>query len=330
MSQFLVSSLLQIDLLLVYIKEAIDSAKDTPPVMTTQVETPAPVLDVRRGSSDLPPGYSTTEPYELAPLTPASSLGATLPEYTPLSPSSFSPTKCFQIQAPGTPVIRLPFPPRPDPIYILSVTPDGEAQQPEYVSIRPARDSGSCFLTRVDDAEQTVLCATTYRFGPGRPPRMRIPSQIDDSSSDSEFELSCKGCLTRTVVMRTHLGTFEWRYSTRSERRDAYSTIGEEVDCLMILDKVTSVALAGGKQEERRSKTGQFVRSTSLRTPGSKKSSAGNGGRLMLDLRAWVDSKGDRQQMEILAVASCVSMMKKEVDRRRMHQAMAFSGGGGG
>ncbi|KAF5004951.1 hypothetical protein FDECE_8566, partial [Fusarium decemcellulare] len=170
--------------------------------------------------------------------------------------------------------------------------------------------------------------------GPGRPPKIRLigngTDQDDSSTLEEEFELGCKGVLTRSVIMRTHLGTFEWRYSSRAERRAAQAWVGEEVGCLLIFDQVTNVALAGGKQEERRRKVAQFVRSDSLRTEGSRRSSAGNGGRLMLDLREWADRKGEAEQMELLAVASCISMMKKEIDRRRMHQTMVIMGGASG
>lgn len=313
--------------------------------MTTTIETiSAPASGLHRrstGHSTLPPDYGATEGYELAQLSPASSSAESLPRYTTTyenggssssarHPSGFHPSKLLQIEAPGFALIAFPLPPRPDPIYVFGVNPTGELEQAEYVSIRPARNSGSCFLARPDDPAQTPICTTTYRFGPGKPPKIRLLGGAGEDDHDEEFELSCKGCLTRSVVMRTHLGTFEWRYSSRAERRAAQSSVGEEVDCLLVLDRVTNVALEGGKQEERRMRVAQFVRSAGLRTPGTRRSTAGNGGRLILDLREWADRKGEAEQMELLAVASCVSMMKKEVDRRRMHQTMVIMGGASG
>ncbi|KAM5355649.1 hypothetical protein ACJ41O_002295 [Fusarium nematophilum] len=316
-----------------------------------QASSSAPAPAIQLHPSGAPPDYETTEAFELARLSPASSSTASLPRYTTLygdapasssssssagaDPSGFHATKLLQIQAPGVSLVALPTAPRPYPIYVFNVAPTGELDEAEYVSIRPARSSGSCFLARADDPAQAPLCTTTYRFGPGKPPKMSLLAESGVQDGDppahaEEFELTCKGVLTRTIVMRTHLGTFEWRYSTKPERRAAQSTVGEEVDCLLILDQVTNVALAGGKQEERRRKVGQFVRSVSLRTEGSRRSTAGNGGRLMLDLREWADRKGESRQMEILAVASCVSMMKKEIDRRRMHQTMVIMGGASG
>ncbi|KAH7180871.1 hypothetical protein DER46DRAFT_19669 [Fusarium sp. MPI-SDFR-AT-0072] len=289
-----------------------------------------------------PPDYETTEAVELARLSPATSSTNSLPEYTTLynndsgdsasssSTPGFHPTKQLQIQAPGFALIRLPLPPQPDPIYVFNVAATGELDEAEYVSIRPTRNSGSCFLARANDPTQAALCTTTYRFGPGKPPKIRFVGDGSQNGQVEEIEISCKGVLTRSTIMRTHLGTFEWRYGSRTERRSANASVGEEIDCLLILDQVMKVAVAGGRQEERRRKVGQFVRSDRLRTQGSRRSSAGNGGRLMLDLREWLDRKNEAIEMEILAVVSCVSMMKKEVDRRRMHQTMAIMGGASG
>ncbi|KAG8674356.1 hypothetical protein FPOAC2_00370 [Fusarium poae] len=287
----------------------------------------------------LPPDYESIEAIELPPISPASSSTNSLPEYTNIynngdslipKATDFHPTKQLQIQASGLPLIRLPLPPQPDPIYIFNVAPTGGIEEAEYVSVRPARNSGSCFLARANDCSQKPLCTTTYRFGPGKPPKIRLEAEISQNRQTEDIEISCKGVLTRSVIMRTHLGTFEWRYSSRAERRAAQASVGEQVDCLLILDQVIKVAVAGGKQEERRRKVGQFVRSSGLRTPGSKRSTAGNGGRLMLDLREWMDRKEERNEMEILAATSCISMLKKEVDRRRMHQAIAIMGGASG
>ncbi|KAF4340480.1 hypothetical protein FBEOM_5607 [Fusarium beomiforme] len=291
------------------------------------------------GHLALPPDYEITEAVELSRLSPSSSSTNSLPEYTSLykknkascsAASNFHPTRQLQIQAPGFPLIRLPLPPQPDPIYIFNVATTGELDEAEYVSIRPTRNSGSCYLARANDTTQAALCTTTYSFGPGKPPKICLLGDGSQDGYTEEIEISCKGLLTRSTIMRTHLGTFEWRYSSRSERHAANTVVGEEVDCLLILDQVMKVAVAGGKQEERRHKVAQFVRSDGLRTQGSRKSSAGNGGRLMLDLRQWIDRKDEAVEMEILVVASCLSMMKKEVDRRRMHQAMVIMAGASG
>ncbi|RGP80346.1 hypothetical protein FLONG3_1495 [Fusarium longipes] len=287
---------------------------------------------------NLPVNHQTTEAIELPRISPSSS-ATSLPKYTDIyndngssafTETGFHHTKQLQIQAPGFPLISLPLPPQPDPIYVFNVASTGDIEEAEYVSIRPARNSGSCFLTRANDHAQEPQCTTTYRFGPGKPPKIRLEIGTSHNRQAEDIEIISKGILTRSTAMRTHLGTFEWRYSSRAERRAAQASVGEEVDCLLILDQVIKVAVSDGKQEEQRRKIGQFVRSSGLRTPGSKRSTAGNGGRLMLDLRQWMDRKEERFELELLAVASCISMLKKEVDRRRMHQAMVIAGGASG
>lgn len=313
--------------------------------MTTKLETVSVTENnLQRRTSDtstLPPDYdSTNNTYELARLTPSSSSQTSLPQYETVygdagsssNQSGFYPTKLLQIQADGFPLIALPLPPRPDPIHIFGISSlTGESEELEYTSFRPARSSGNCFLVKGNDPLQSPLCTTTYRWGPGRPPKIQILGSIDAAASSAEspdyneeITVKDKSCISRTAVMRTHLGTFEWRYASRAERK----ALG--ADNVLILDQVTTVALAGGKQETRRQKVAQLVRNAEFRTEGSKRTTAGNGGRLMMDLRGWTDRKGEAGQMEVLVVASIVLMLKKEVDRRRMHQMMAMSSGGGG
>jgi hypothetical protein len=70
----------------------------------------------------------------------------------------------------------------------------------------------------------------------------------------------------------------------------------------------------------------QLVRNAAFRSPGSSRSSAGNGGRLMLDLRMFDDDEkgARRERVEWLVVTTAVSMLKREVDRRRAQQAAAL------
>lgn len=133
------------------------------------------------------------------------------------------------------------------------------------------------------------------------------------------FEVVSKGFTTRAQVFRTHLGTFQWRYAGRKERKAA------QADNLMVLDRIVKVALEGGKQEEKRIPVARLVRNAEVRSKETRITTAGNGGRLMMNLMEWEGTKGDAEQMEVLVVASCLVMLKKEVDRRRMHQAIAMT-----
>lgn len=309
--------------------------------MTTKVEeitTSQSLLKRRDTGSTLPPDYDAANGvYELQQVTPSNSSQASLPQYEALyedaggssasNAPGFYPTKHLQIQAEGFALITLPLPPRPEPICVFGVAPDGELEELEYTSIRLMRNSGNCYLVKGEDPNQTPLTTTTYRFGPGKPPKIRMRSNTlsgDLSADTEEIIVKDKGLVSRTTVMRTHLGTLEWRYASRSERKE------HEADNLLVLDQVTTVALAGGKQETRRRKVAQLVRNKEFRTQGTKRCTAGNGGRLMIDLREWADRKGDAEQMEIFAVTSCITMLKKEVDRRRTHQMVVIASGAGG
>lgn len=278
-------------------------------------------------SSSSPPVYEEAS-------SSAAGSGSTGPSGT-----TFKPTKSLQVENKGLPVIALPLPPRPYPIEVYAVGDSGILSSKAYQSVRPTRGSGSCILFRGDPAAGAEpICTTIYRFGPGRPPKIRLlgpNSDIDFSrlgedkgelaAGEEEFEVLSRGVTTRAVSIRTHLGTFLWRYAGKAERREFGA------DSLVVMDRVTTVALAGGKTEERYRRVAQLVRNKAFRTAGSGRSTAGNGGRLMMDLSEWdVDRKGEREQMEALILAGCICMLKKEMDRRRLHQSMIIAGGGGG
>ncbi|KFA50235.1 hypothetical protein S40293_03319 [Stachybotrys chartarum IBT 40293] len=277
------------------------------------------------------------EAIELGILTPSTST-TSLPMYesvvdvqstsscsvaSPDRQSSFRATTSLQIESRGMALVRLPVPPRPDPVHIYAVSPTGDLVEPVYTSLRAGRSSGNSILVRADDAEHKPLCTTTYRFGPNRPPQIRLHADhISTPSPDLDEEISVlpRGHTTRAQLIRTPLGTFSWRFADRRERKEL------SADSLLVMERITSVALAGGKSEERRQRVAHLIRNDEYRSVGSARSTAGNGGRLAMDLRAWADSKGEAEQMEVLVVASCLVMLKKEMDRRRLMQAAMIVG----
>ncbi|KAM0257836.1 hypothetical protein ACHAQJ_004140 [Trichoderma viride] len=279
-------------------------------------------------SSSLLPAYEPGSYIELRNLSTTSSRSSSSPpEYDDSchvdaqgsSSSSSRPTfhcsKAFQIEARGHPLIAFPHSPRrvPIPIYNVDLS-TGTITDLAYESIRPVRRSGNSILIRAGDSENDPICRTTYRFGPGRPPKLELCGLM---AYEEEFEVAGKGFTTRAQVFRTHLGTFQWRYAGREERKAAGA------GNLMVLDRITMVALEGGKQEEKKTPVARLVRNAEVRSQGTRATTAGNGGRLMVDLREWEGTKGEVEQMEVLVVASCLVMLKKEIDRRRMQQAIA-------
>lgn len=330
-------------------------------------------------ASEAPPAYDAL----YAPLLGAG--GA--PGFT------FTPTLQLQIDTAGKARLSLPLPPSPLPttVHVVGAA-GGEHAQPALVSLRQTRSSGTCALVAGPDYAAIVgsaaaahgdvlrtLSTTTYRFGPGRPPRIALfspsPEAFSAGSPDpwDAFEVVGTSLLSRTQQFRTRLGTFSWRYGGRAERKaltkalaaqpqrhrhqasngdddsasDASDAPADPVNNLLVLDRVVRVfgavsngaadgnrqppASLGGPREIRRP-VARLIRSPALRAPGSSASTAGNGGRLQLDLSEWMaeaaaDSKGgepvdqaERDLFVVLAVTTVLCMLKKEVDRCRGQQ----------
>jgi len=291
--------------------------------------------------------------------TYADATGEDSSENPPEGGRPFVATQKLRIETAGKPLFGLPLPPRPDPIPIYDVTSGICPAAPLYVSLRPNRNSGTCHLARGDDPHETPLCTTTYRWGPGKPPVISLhrgdggpattpptsplagcssssprSSEQGDEGEDDEGQgsgstvdspFTSPKLLRRTQLLRSPYGTFTWRYASRQERKPFGA------DSLLVMERVVRVALPGGRSEERRTAVARLVRGEDTRSEGSGRSTAGNGGLLEVDLRDWADAKDEVEQVRLLVVASCVSMLKKEVDRRRMHQAIvimaAVSGG---
>lgn len=300
-------------------------------------------------SPSVAPSYTTQDPntvaIELASWNEASSSHHSIlsapPPYTS-SPHTFRPTIHLQIQTPGKPWLSLPFPPKPEPIPIFSVNPDDDeslSPEPRYISIRPERSSGSSYLVSGDaylsnlDGPAKPLSTTTYSFGPGRPPAVSLylPSQgqeVEEQAPWDTFSILSTRLLSRAQrLQHTRLGTFEWRYASRSERKAL------KANSVLALERIIRVAIVGGKEEEVRRLVALFVRNEDTRTPGSSASSAGNGGRLMVDLSIWDEEgeggKTEREMVVVLIVTSAIAMLKKEVDRRRAQQIAIMAGGAG-
>ncbi|GAB1312985.1 hypothetical protein MFIFM68171_03195 [Madurella fahalii] len=320
---------------------------------------------------------------------------------------SFHPTVHLQIETTGKPWLSLPLPLRPDPIPIFTLQPEESSSSaashtPKFLSLRPERCSGSCYL--VSSSDSVPLSTTTYRFGPNRPPQIRLfhpanpplspsavqtllfppkgnketPQSADPAAPEpwDEFTVCSLGLLTRAVTFRTRLGTFQWRYASRKERHararspvspasdkpGSSGSSSSEVSSLLVLERVVRIATArnqprpgssssrhaggggggggGGSHDEQvRTVVAEFIRGPEYRTAGSSGSSAGNGGRLVVDLGLFGDregggdggeGKGDREMALVMVVTTCLLMLKREVDRRRAQQIAIMAGAASG
>ncbi|KAL0940725.1 uncharacterized protein CTRU02_203488 [Colletotrichum truncatum] len=311
-------------------------------------------------TSSLPPTYDdATASVSSAVVARDAYASGSLP---PTTTTGFTPTVQFQIETTGKQWLSLPTgtPPVPIPVYRVEAGSWTEQSTPAYVSLRFSRKDSSCHLMHGDDQSQMPVCTTLYRFGPGKPPVFRLPRENSSGSASAGSPLSSplpntedqafhadtskaeepsvekneldlpivsKSLTSRTQVLKTPHGTFQWRYASREER----ATV-EGADSLLVCELVQKVSPEGGrKPEEKTRKIAQLVRGEGTRSQGSGRSTAGNGGRLMIDLFRWTDLKdGGREVVEHLVVASCICMLKKEVDRRRMQQMMILGMGATG
>ncbi|KAH8657681.1 hypothetical protein BX600DRAFT_551984 [Xylariales sp. PMI_506] len=100
------------------------------------------------------------------------------------------------------------------------------------------------------------------------------------------------------------------------ERHETFDT-----HSLLILERIDDADSEDAKTAENKTRIAQLVRNDELRTPGTTKNTAGNGGRLMIDLGDWNKGNGcELKDVETFIIASCIGMLKKEVDRMRGNQ----------
>ncbi|KAH7088595.1 hypothetical protein FB567DRAFT_621055 [Paraphoma chrysanthemicola] len=211
-----------------------------------------------------------------------------------LSTCSFTPTKSLHVNTRGIALLRLPFP--PSELETTIHTSDGSLA---YRSTRAKRHSGDCVLT---DADGNSLISTAYYFGPSKDPSLRRLDLAEDAAQS-----------IKTVSKWTSRGhsfllpdgrTLTWKY----KREQGFGAHGA---------KGTALVLTLGDK-----RIAALIRNDETRTPGSKSCSAGHGGELALGEGV----NGKDGPGEGLVVATCLLMLKKEVDRRRMVQFMIITG----
>lgn len=213
--------------------------------------------------------------------------------------ASFKPAKSYHINTKGIPVLRLPVPPKE--LVITIHNSDGSIA---YQSTRERRSSGNCVLT---NAEGHQLIGTTYFWGPGKDPVM---TRFDvHGGVDSIINTSSRWTSRAQTFTLPDGRTLEWEY-----RKDkSFGCDGKKRTALVLTMGGTRLAA--------------LIRNEETRTPGSKSCSAGNGGELVLG-----EAVGGKIGVsEELVIATCLLMLKKEIDRRRVVQAImiasAVSGG---
>ena len=302
---------------------------------STQVQLVETRLRQASRTSSLPI-YGDDESYELVAARPTKELKLNPPAYESVAQAddaaassdglafSFAGlqvTHAFHIDTNGLSFGFLPLPPRAGATPVYAVTRGGAVSNLVYESIRPERWSGSCALYPA--GENSPVSSTAYRWGPNRPPRIQLHGAEGKSHGQGEeMEVLPRshGLLcSRTQVIRTPFGTFQWSYASRKERREL-GAFG-----VLFMDEVITVALAGGKTERRLRRVAQLVRKDGFCQKPRCASSAGVGGRLMMNLSQWDGNEQDAEDVQVLIISSCFVMLKKEIDRMRATQVAVIA-----
>lgn len=221
----------------------------------------------------------------------ANSIEVTDPAY------NFYSSRALHISAQGIGLFRFPSPSKELEIPIYNS--NGSIA---YISRRESRRSGNAILSDPDVGD---LIQSEYFFGPGRDPIISI-LEAGRKSESSSTKISSKW-FSRTTTFFTPDGhELEWSY-------------GKRIDSHNQRENVITLRLKSSGSEKHGKILSQLVRNDQTRTPGSSKSRAGNGGQLLIDENA------SKFVEEPLIVATCLLMLKKEIDRRRTVQIAMMS-----
>ncbi|KAF1987294.1 hypothetical protein K402DRAFT_392994 [Aulographum hederae CBS 113979] len=290
-----------------------------------------------------PPAYSTLPESDLALTTSDAKRVATEATSSTSSLSledtqtnGFAHTRVLDISSKGHGMWHFPTPPTE-----LETPITDEEGRIQYVSTKLTRRKGNATLS---SPKRGVLAETKYRFGPGKDPEVRLlniagvgaaeSSDVQGGSSNEELGgIKLKGKLgTRARTFDMPDGkSFRWSYvRTRYCEKNSKGKEKENRYWLLVLEYVEKIYVGVGKKKEEMSsrRIAQLVRNKETMTQGTRKSTAGNGGRLMM---TELVGEGEKAVIdEALVIATCLVMMKREVDRLRMQQIAAIAGGASG
>ncbi|KAL1956322.1 hypothetical protein VTO42DRAFT_7405 [Malbranchea cinnamomea] len=246
---------------------------------------------------------------ELELKSSAASISTTNTAVESLGPEncSFTPGRSFFIGANGVRAIRLPFPSSQLEIPIYHS--DGSLA---YVSTREKKCSGNAVLSSPKLGD---LVSTSYFFGPKRDPVIRLLQSPNSDPLQDEIKVTGKWTSRTQSFVAPNGSTFIWRYVRQKGTTSAWDCC-DGTSRLLVLEKKTDEGPVTGPGQ----RIAQLVRNKHTRPKGTSKSTAGNGGELVLarDAKLVLD--------EALIVATCILMLKKEIDRRRALQFMIFCG----
>jgi len=146
---------------------------------------------------------------------------------------------------------------------------------------------------------------------------------------EETFEIKSSGMWTRSCRFEWRGETWEWRYAGRKEKRVEAEAEEMDVNNLLVLERWVEGSGEGEGKENRR-RVARLIRGEDTRTPGTKRSDWGNGGRLEMRLEEeGCEERRGINEVEVVVVVTALVILKKEVDRLRGIQIAAMASGGG-
>lgn len=225
---------------------------------------------------------------------------------------TFTPTRILHIDSRGIGAFRLPIPSREKEITISNS--DGSQA---YTSIRDKLWSGNSLLSH---AKRGDLIRTDYFFGPSREPILHLlQAGTQTSNVPSEIHVTGQWTSRTTRFVMPSGREYEWFYAKEKSN-------GQRTNLLVL--RSVSKAEGNNKDVVEHRRIAQLVRGAETRTPGTTRCTAGNGGELQLDEKM-IEGELEFELDTSVVVATCLMMLKKEIDRRRLIQMCVIGGAAG-
>lgn len=201
--------------------------------------------------------------------------------------SSFQSGKALYIDARGYLVFRVPTAPSQLVIYIYN-----EDDSIAYISTREKKSSGNAILSTPASGP---LASTTYFLGPNRDPIVRLLK-----SNGPDIKVTGRWTSRQQTFTAPNRSTYVWRH------------IRSQDDKMIVLEK------AGGRLHGTGRRIAQLVREKPGIGEGTFDRTVGKGGWLYLARDAGAEMD------EALIVATCIVVLKKEIDRVRASGMAVF------
>ena len=203
---------------------------------------------------------------------------------------------------------------------VFTLDSNNKVERPKWISVRRENGMGNFWISDAEDESQTAVARGMFKWGPGKGPRIRIGHNVERDGKVmglegiEEAEIKTRW-MTRTCTFAWRGKMWQWRYGDKAERQVVSEAIGQGCDDLLLLEEIDNE-----KQGKVRGKVvARLIRGAESRTPGTKKSHGGNGGRLEMAL----DDEDEGGMTDIVVVTSLLVILKREVDRLRAGSACA-------